>query len=85
MGGACSKNGEKRNAYRILLRKQKGRHHWEDQDVCGWTILKWILREIVWDGLDWIGLTLIKIGTSEHDIEPSGSMKCREVLEWLHN
>jgi hypothetical protein len=23
---------------------QKERDHWEDQDVCGWTILKWILE-----------------------------------------
>jgi hypothetical protein len=24
--------------------RQKGRDHWEDQDVDGWTILKWILE-----------------------------------------
>jgi hypothetical protein len=35
---------------------QKERDHWEDQDVGGWTILKWILREIGWDGMDWIEL-----------------------------
>jgi hypothetical protein len=23
---------------------QKGRDHWEDQDVCEWIILKWILE-----------------------------------------
>jgi hypothetical protein len=23
---------------------QKERNHWEDQDVVGWTILKWILE-----------------------------------------
>jgi hypothetical protein len=39
MGRACSTNGENRNAYRILVRD-----HWEDQDVDGWTILKWILE-----------------------------------------
>jgi hypothetical protein len=33
---------------------QKERDHWEDQDVGGWTISKWILREIGWDGVDWI-------------------------------
>jgi hypothetical protein len=32
---------------------QKERDHWEDQDVGGWTILKWIL-EIGWDGVDWV-------------------------------
>jgi hypothetical protein len=33
---------------------QKERDHWEDQDVGGWTILKWILEG--WDGRDWIEL-----------------------------
>jgi hypothetical protein len=32
---------------------QKDRDHWEDQDVGGWTISKWIL-EIGRDGVDWI-------------------------------
>jgi hypothetical protein len=31
-------------------------NHWEDQDVGGSTILKWILREIGWDDMDWIDL-----------------------------
>jgi hypothetical protein len=35
---------------------QKERDHWEDQDVGGWTILKWIL--------DRIGLIWLRIGTS---------------------
>jgi hypothetical protein len=35
---------EKRNAYRILVEIQKERARWEDQDVGGWTILKWILE-----------------------------------------
>jgi hypothetical protein len=32
---------------------QKERDHWEDLDVSGWTILKWILGRIrvVWIGL----------------------------------
>jgi hypothetical protein len=34
---------------------QKERDHWEDQDVGGWTILKWFL-EIEWGGMDWIDL-----------------------------
>jgi hypothetical protein len=33
---------------------QKERDHWEDQDVGEWTILEWILREIRWDGVDWM-------------------------------
>jgi hypothetical protein len=34
---------------------QKERDHWEDQDVGGWTILKWLLMG--WDGVGWIELT----------------------------
>jgi hypothetical protein len=34
--------GEKRNTYRILVEIPEGRDHWEDQDIGGWTILKWI-------------------------------------------
>jgi hypothetical protein len=39
---------------------QKERDHWEDQDVGGWTILKWILEK--WDGM--VGLIWLRIGTS---------------------
>jgi hypothetical protein len=42
--GHVARMGEKRNAYRILVESQKERDHWEDQDVGGWTILKWILE-----------------------------------------
>jgi hypothetical protein len=30
----------------FFLESQKERNHWEDHDIGGWTILKWILREI---------------------------------------
>jgi hypothetical protein len=36
--------GEERNAYRILVGKPEKRDYGEDQDVGGWTILKWILE-----------------------------------------
>jgi hypothetical protein len=48
--------GERRNAIRYWWESQKERYHLEDQDVDGWTILKWILREVGWDGRDWIDL-----------------------------
>jgi hypothetical protein len=39
--------------------------------------------------MEWIGLIWLRIGTSggscEHGIEHSGSMKCWEVPEGLHN
>jgi hypothetical protein len=48
--------GEKKNAYRILVGKPEGkrplgrlRHRWVDN-------IKMYLREIGWDGMDWIDL-----------------------------
>jgi hypothetical protein len=40
---------------------QKERDHWEDQDVDGWTILKWILERS--DGMVGIGSIWLRIGT----------------------
>jgi hypothetical protein len=56
MGRTCRTNG---GEYRILEKD-----HGEDQDVGGRAILKWILREIGWDGMDWIGLIWLRIGTN---------------------
>jgi predicted NUDIX family NTP pyrophosphohydrolase len=41
--GHVAQMWEKRNMYRILVGKPEG-NHWEDQDVGGWTIIKWILE-----------------------------------------
>jgi hypothetical protein len=56
MGRACSTNGEKRNAYRILVGRPEGkrprgrpRRRWEDN-------IKMDLREKEWDGMDWTDL-----------------------------
>jgi hypothetical protein len=35
-----------------LWENQNEKDHWEDKYICGWTILKWILREVGWDGMD---------------------------------
>jgi hypothetical protein len=60
MDRACSTNGEKKNAYRVLLGKPEGKRplgrprcRWEDN-------IKMDLKEIGWSGMDWIDL----IGTS---------------------
>jgi hypothetical protein len=42
--GHVARMGEKWNAYRLLVERQKERDHWEDKDVGGWAILKCILE-----------------------------------------
>jgi hypothetical protein len=56
MGGVCSTNGQKRNAYRISLGKPEGkrplgrpRRRWEDN-------IRMDLKEIGRAGMDWIDL-----------------------------
>jgi hypothetical protein len=56
MGRASSINGEKRNAYRILVREPEGkrqlgrpRRRWVDNIIMD-------LREIGWGGMEWIDL-----------------------------
>jgi hypothetical protein len=44
MGMACSTNGEMSNTCRIMVGNPEGKRHWEDEDVGGWIILKWILE-----------------------------------------
>jgi hypothetical protein len=49
--------------------------------------IKMNLREIVWAGMDWIGLDLSGAGygrveaSCEHGNKPAGSIECCEVLE----
>jgi hypothetical protein len=57
MGRACSTNWDKRNAYRILVGMPEGkrplgrpRRRWVDN-------IKMDLKEIGWDGINWIDLT----------------------------
>jgi hypothetical protein len=84
MGRACSTNGEKRNACRILMGKLEGkkplgrpRHRWVDN-------IKMYFREIGWGGMDWINLAqdmnqwrvLVNMGMNLHV-----SIHCWKVLE----
>jgi hypothetical protein len=62
MGRACNTNGAKRNAYMILMGKPEGkrplgspRRRWVNSIII---ILEWE------DGVVWIGLILLRIGTS---------------------
>jgi hypothetical protein len=56
MGRPCSTNGEKRNAYRLLVGKPEGksplgrpRRTWVDN-------IRMDLGEVEWSDVDWIGL-----------------------------
>jgi hypothetical protein len=52
MGRACSTNGEKRNACRILVGKPDGKRSL-GRPRCSWVInIKMDLREMGWYGLD---------------------------------
>jgi hypothetical protein len=55
----------------------RSRRRWEDN-------IRMDLREIVWGGMDWINLAQDRDpleGSCEHGNEPSGSIKCWEILE----
>jgi hypothetical protein len=52
MGRACSTNGEKRNAYRILVGKPKGKRTLGRPKGRRVDNIKIDLREIGWDGMD---------------------------------
>jgi hypothetical protein len=76
--GHVARMGERRNAYRILVGKLEGkrplrrpRRRWVDN-------IKMNLREVGWDGRDWIDLVE---GSCERGDEPPGSIICWEVLE----
>jgi hypothetical protein len=56
MGGPCSTNGEKKNAYRILMGKPEGkrplgrpRRRWVEN-------IRMDLGQVEWGGVDWIGV-----------------------------
>jgi hypothetical protein len=51
---ACSTNGEKRNAYGILVKKPEGKRQFGRCTRKG--NIKIHLREIGWGGMDWIEL-----------------------------
>jgi hypothetical protein len=56
VGRACSTNGEKRNAYRILVGMPEGKRPLGRPRRRFVDNIKTDLREIGWDGIDWIDL-----------------------------
>jgi hypothetical protein len=56
MGRGCSTNGAKRNAFRILVGNPEGTRPL-GRPRCTWLDnIKMDLREIGWDGVDWVDL-----------------------------
>jgi hypothetical protein len=62
MGVTCSTNGKKMDAYGLLVGKPEGSDYYEDQDVCRWMFLSWVLER--YDEVVWTGLVCLRIGTS---------------------
>jgi hypothetical protein len=56
MGGACSTNGGKRNAYRILVGKSEGKRPLGRPRRTWVNNIKMDPIEIGWDGVDWIDM-----------------------------
>jgi hypothetical protein len=82
MGRVCRTNGEKGNAYRILVGNPEGKRPL-GRPRRGWTDnIKMDLREIGWGGMDWIDVAQDRPmeGSCEHSNEPSGSINCWEFL-----
>jgi hypothetical protein len=75
---------EKRNAYRILVGMPEGKRPLE-RPRRRWVDNIQIHQREREDGMVWTGSIWLMIGTSgglfEHGNEPSGSIKCWEVLE----
>jgi hypothetical protein len=72
---------EKGNACRLLVGKPEGkrslgrpRHGWVNS-------IKIDLREIGWDGMDWINQAQDRDQWRAHSDEPSGYLKCWDVVE----
>jgi hypothetical protein len=78
--GHVARNGEKRNAYRLLVVQPEGkrplrrpRRRWVDN-------IRMDLGEVGWGDVDWIGLAKDK--NRWRALVNSGSMKCWEIIEW---
>jgi hypothetical protein len=56
MGGPCSTNGEKRNAYRLLVGKLKGKVALGRPRRRCVDNIRMDLLEVGWGDVDWIGL-----------------------------
>jgi hypothetical protein len=56
MGGPCSSNGEKRNAYRLLVGKPEGKRPLGRPSYVWVDNIRMDLGEVGWGDVDWIDL-----------------------------
>jgi hypothetical protein len=80
--------GAKRNAYRMLVGKPVGKGPLERPKRRWVDSIKMDIRKIEWYGMDWIDLAQDRDqwrGLVNTAMNLTGSIKCWEVLEWLHN
>jgi hypothetical protein len=59
--GHVARIGEWRGAYRVLVREQRERDHFEELGVDRNITLKWIIKK--WDGVELTGLIWVRIRT----------------------
>jgi hypothetical protein len=88
VGGACSPNGEKRNAYRLLVGKLEGKRSLGRPKRRLVDNIKMDLLEIGWGGVDWIGLAQDREkwrALVNAVMTIPGSIKCWETIKWLHD
>jgi hypothetical protein len=88
MGGSSSTNGEKRNAYRLLVGKPEGkrplgrpRRRWMDN-------IRMELGEVGWGDVDWIGLAKDRNrwrALVNAVMNLPVSVKCWETIKWPHS
>ena len=76
--------GNDRGVHGCWWESLRERGHWEDQDIDGRIILRWIFRKL--EGVMGTGWSWLRIGTGgagifKHGNELSGSIKCGEFLD----
>jgi hypothetical protein len=83
--GLVARMGEKRNLFRTWVgnpeeKKPLGRprRRWVDN-------IKIYLREVGWDGVDWLDMAQYRDQWRTLVNTPSGSIRCWENLAWLQN
>jgi hypothetical protein len=82
MGRASSTNEKKGNAYRILVEKPERKRPLGRSRRKGMDNIKIDLRDIGWDGMDWIDLAQDR---DKWRALVNTVMNLWEVLEWLYN